>query len=403
MTDSLLPNLELAPCGLLTCTDTGIVLGVNKTLVHLLGFNEKDDFTGKNIEAFFTLATRIFSQTHFFPMLLLQGKAGEIFLTLKRKDGGSLPVICNAVVVTEQAIRICHCVFFPIEERAKYEQELLGARKLAEASQKENKELIAATEELERFRVRLDQQIHHLSQVTVDMSEFSKVASHDLQEPIRKIAVWADRMVKEQSLEAADPIGKGLRAIHKECVRLRTLTINLEKYISLHNPAENVIEIDLNNLIAHEFTSAKDRASCPTADLVCPKLPFIEGYVSQIRLLFSALFDNFFRFHESKLPLTIAVTAHVEKRNSYQSLKGQFRYIDALRMTIASNSHETRTDTGFMYLMNKKETIQSTELEFGFASCRKIISNHFGEILAVTGAANSTAVIIDFPLKHSIG
>jgi sigma-B regulation protein RsbU (phosphoserine phosphatase) len=400
MSDSLPPELDFLPCGFITFTDSGIIQSINETLIQLLGYSEKGDLENKNIETIFTLASRLFNQTHFLPLLLLHGKATEIFLTLKRKDGQPFPVICNAVRKQEQGGSLHHCVFFPIEQRGKYEQELIQARKQAQDALNENKELIAAKKELESYRIDLDRRISRLSQVNEDMAQFSKVASHDLQEPIRKIAIWSDKVIIEHAAHFSEPTLKTIRNIHKECVRLRTLAVNLERYISLDKPSDRLSLVDLNGIVQNEFNAAAERSGQADISVMIAPLAAIEGHESQIRQLFYLLFENLIRFRAPVQPLTIQVTALIEKTNSYQSTREQYRYIDTLKIFLETNDGKDAKSKEFVYLINKKAIIQSVELDFGFASCRKILNNHFGSILAITDN-NNTKVNLSLPLKQA--
>ena len=400
MSQPLPPDLETLPCGFITFTDTGIIQNINETLIRLLGYSQRSELENKNLETIFTLATRIFNQTHFQPLLHIQGKASEIFLSLKTKDNQTVPVICNAVRKLEDGIPTYHCIFFPIEKRGQYEQELIQARKQAQDALKENEELIAAKKELEAYRIDIDRRISHLSQVNEDMGQFSKVASHDLQEPIRKIAIWSDKMLTSGKENFSEATLNTLRNIHKECVRLRTLTINLEKYISLDKPTDLLTPIDLNDIIRNEFNAATTQSGLTGIRLSAATLPVIEGYPTQIGQLFYAIFGNLIRFRAPTQPLAIDIKGQIEKTNSYQSTREQYRYIDTLKLTLTTNDGKDTGSKDFVYLMNKKTNIQSVELDFGFASCRKIVSNHFGSIFATIEDGNTTQLTLSLPLKQ---
>lgn len=400
MSQPLPPDLDTLPCGFIIFTDTAIIQSVNETLIQLLGYSQKAELENKNIETIFTLATCLFNQTHFQPLLHLQGKASEIFLTLKCKDGRTIPVICNATRKLGDGTAMYHCIFLPIEERGKYEQELIQARKQAQDALNENQELIAAKKELEAYRIDLDHRISHLSQVNEDMGQFSKVASHDLQEPIRKIAVWSDKMIVQGRDNLSEDTLKILRNIHKECRRLRMLAMKLEKYIGLNKPADTLTALDLNDIIRNEFEAAATQSGQTGITLNAATLTVVEGYQTQIKQLFYALFENLIRFRAPSQPLTIRITGQIEKTNSYQSTREQYRYIDTLKISLETNDGKGAGSKEFVYLMNKKAFIESVELDFGFASCRKIVSNHYGSISAATENEYTTKVTLFLPLRQ---
>src|SRR5687767_37522 len=86
---------DKSPCGYFCFSDDGNLIIVNQTLASILQY-DKNSLTGKNVESIFTLPTRIFFQTHFFPMIRMHGHAEEIFISLLSSKGEHLPVLLNA-------------------------------------------------------------------------------------------------------------------------------------------------------------------------------------------------------------------------------------------------------------------------------------------------------------------
>ncbi|MDP5016420.1 MAG: PAS domain S-box protein, partial [Dolichospermum sp.] len=125
--------LNTAPCGFLSFTDDGTIVMVNATLLELLG-QELDELWGKKIELILPIASRIFYQTHFFPLLKMHGKAEEIYFSLKSKQGNHIPVLVNGMRREKAGSFINECIFIPIHQRIQYEDEILKAKKVAEAA-----------------------------------------------------------------------------------------------------------------------------------------------------------------------------------------------------------------------------------------------------------------------------
>lgn len=170
-----------APCGFLVFSDDGKIVDVNDTLLVLLGY-EREELLETHIEKIFSVAGRIFYQTHFFPLLKLKSKVEEIYLDLKSKSGINTPVLVNAVRHERGGELFNDCVFVPMRQRSQYEDELLLAKKEAESA------LIAK-------------------------DEFLSVVSHELRTPLSAILGWA-RMLQDDQLEYA-MIQKGLDTIQR--------------------------------------------------------------------------------------------------------------------------------------------------------------------------------------------
>ena len=84
-----------------------------------------------------TAGGRIYHETHYAPMLSMQGRAREIALDIVRSDGRRVPVLVNAVLdrAPDGSPRIIRAAIFDATERRNYERELVEAKKKAELSE----------------------------------------------------------------------------------------------------------------------------------------------------------------------------------------------------------------------------------------------------------------------------
>jgi signal transduction histidine kinase len=129
---AIVPSLlDEAPCGFLSFTPAGHITMVNATLARML---EQDAaaIVGRQVKALFTTPTNIFYQTHFFPLLRMQGHADEIYLTLQSASGAVVHTLANAAIRERDGVEHVDCVLMRIHERQKYEQALLSARRTAD-------------------------------------------------------------------------------------------------------------------------------------------------------------------------------------------------------------------------------------------------------------------------------
>ena len=211
-------TLDDAPCGYVAFADDGTLVAVNRTLCELLGY-ARDELVGRSIESIFPVGTRIFYQTHFFPLVRLHGHAEEVFLMLRGKDGADIGVMANAVRRERSGECITECVLIQVRERRKFEEALIRAKKEAEEARAAaelqrhhveeanallerqalelelqqqhledqaeelrtlNENLVERTDELERQRAIADQANHA-------KSEFLAVMSHELRTPLNAI------------------------------------------------------------------------------------------------------------------------------------------------------------------------------------------------------------------------
>jgi sigma-B regulation protein RsbU (phosphoserine phosphatase) len=128
---------DRAPCGYLTTTPDGAIAKVNRTFTTLSGYAE-DELVGKRrFVDLLTAGGRIYHETHFAPMLRMQGTAREIAFELVCADGRRLPVLVNSVLAHDAAdVAVAvHTAVFDASQRREYERELLRAKQQAEASE----------------------------------------------------------------------------------------------------------------------------------------------------------------------------------------------------------------------------------------------------------------------------
>ena len=400
MGENLTNDLDTLPGGFVAFSDTGEIINLNTTLLKLLDYPDKGLLTGKSIESIFSIAGRIFCQTHFFPLLKLQGNANEIFFRLKTKDGKEVSVICNAVrKVTGDGIGVNHCLFIPATRRSEYEQELLAARKEAQESLAQNRELLMAKAELEESTYHLDQRIAELKQMNADLVQFGKVISHDLQEPIRKIAVFADRLASESKAQLDSSTIEQFKKINRECLMLRQLGANLERFISLNIYSENAVVVDLEKVLEIAFKMA---AADETGVELLPafsSLPVVIGFQRQLEMLFYNIFKNSIQSRRIDTPLYIQIGQVVYQQNLYQETRGRYRYTDFLRITISDNGIGFDQKEGVNYfIIGKKNAGGSFGLSFGLAFCKKVVDNHHGGIEIRSVVGKGTTVVVALPV-----
>jgi PAS domain S-box-containing protein len=136
------PLLDTAPCGFLTFTDDGTLVQVNTSLLDWLGY-ARDELEGRPLETILPIASRIFYQTHLFPLLTLHGRVEEVYFPLRDRDGADIPMLANAVRLTRQGGMVNDCVLVPMRQRTRYEEEILQAKQIAEEASRLKDEFLA--------------------------------------------------------------------------------------------------------------------------------------------------------------------------------------------------------------------------------------------------------------------
>ncbi|TXN63046.1 PAS domain-containing hybrid sensor histidine kinase/response regulator, partial [Methylobacterium sp. WL6] len=131
--DDLADLFENAPCGYASALPSGRLSKVNRTLATWTGY-PAGHLVGRRFLDLLTIAGKIYYETHFAPLLRMQGFFNEVALDLVRADGQTLPVLVNAVVRRDEAgeIRFIRITVFNASDRRRYERDLLAARRAAD-------------------------------------------------------------------------------------------------------------------------------------------------------------------------------------------------------------------------------------------------------------------------------
>jgi sigma-B regulation protein RsbU (phosphoserine phosphatase) len=149
---------DSAACGLLSIALDGRVRRVNATFCGWVGWDASELVGRKRFQDLLTVGSKLFHQTHWMPLLQLQGSVAEVQLDLLARDGRTLSAMVNATLQSgapaqQPEARCIHVAVFIATDRRKYERELLLARRRAE-------ELLASERDAQRARALAEERLH---------------------------------------------------------------------------------------------------------------------------------------------------------------------------------------------------------------------------------------------------
>lgn len=128
---------ENAPCGFLSALPDGTIVRVNQTFLDWTGYRRDEINEVKRVQDLLTPGGRIYFETHYSPLLRMQGQVSEIAVDIVRADGTQLPALINSVVKEgpDGQPVLVRTTIFDATDRREYERELLRATKRAEESE----------------------------------------------------------------------------------------------------------------------------------------------------------------------------------------------------------------------------------------------------------------------------
>lgn len=383
------------PCLYFISSADGILTEVNENLCYHLGYDQ-EELRGQKLDSIFTLATKIFQRTHFYPMLQMKGIADEIYITLRAKDGRDVPALVNAVRRDTGTTHELHFAGIAVKRRKKFEEELIAAKKAAERALSENSELRAAREQLQVHAEELDRQFAVVKEQNLELRQFNHIATHTLQEPLRKLLFYSSLIEDTADEEKARYARLKMR---KAADDMFDKLKGLQQYVWLTNEDMQSSEVDLSVLINQVMVEMIDSNPEIAAEAEVGKIPVIEGNAEQLLILVRELISNAVRFRRGQ-EISIRIFSSTLLLNKFRQLAGMYKYTEFLKLEISDNGQgfdDTYQHQAFELF---RKLHPSGGRGLGLALCRKIVENHGGSISIESKPEQGARVNVFLPLKQ---
>ncbi len=139
---------------------------------------------------------------------------------------------------------------------------------------------------------KLVQQYAQLQEANRRLEHFAKAASHDLQEPLRKIQMWADRLSKIMSDHKDEKVNDIVSKLFWGSKKISDLIVEIKRASMLESDEPEIIHIDVNELLIEVFEEELEASQAIQPELKIEELPVIQGDRSSLKLLFSSLIKS---------------------------------------------------------------------------------------------------------------
>jgi signal transduction histidine kinase len=276
----------------------------------------------------------------------------------------------------------------------KLQLELKQTKRLRDDLDHERELLSISNRQLRNYSIRLEERVEErtqeLKRSNQELMDFAAVASHDLQEPLRKVVMFGDRL--EEHLPKDETKSRDyLDRLRKSARRMQSFIEALLKLSSVTSGAGPFQRVDLHQLTLEVIDDLEARITHSKAKVnIDKKLPTLEADATQMRQLMQNLIGNALKYHQEGIPPVVEITS--------RPLRDGFWEIMVKDNGIGIEDHQINLVFHPFERASNSALFEGTGM--GLAICKKIVDRHGGSIHVVSQPNKGTSFIIILPEKN---
>ena len=361
---------------------------IKEELAEAVGNDELDHISDELKPFNGTIAVPFFIEDRLNDILVLGEKlSGDIY---SDEDMNLLSTISSQAAISLKNAMLYGELEQRVEERT---TELLTTN---ERLRNEIKERRRSERELKRFAYKLEQS-------NKELEDFTKIVSHDLQEPLWKVKMFGDRL-KAGYTEALGEKGRDyMESMYGAVTRMQLLINDLLALSRVTIRAKPNISVDLNRVIGEVMIDLEMRIEQVKGRIKVDDLPVIDADPSQMRQLFQNLIGNALKFHSESRPPVITISSRVTEIDPH---KANFGYSAIKLCTIQIEDNGIGFDVSYLdYIFGVFQRLHGRDAYkgtgMGLAICRKIVERHRGNITAESIEGQGATFVVTLPVSQS--
>lgn len=261
-----------------------------------------------------------------------------------------------------------------------------GLEALAKANDELETRVAERTEDLQETNLSLQRSNRELEQ-------FASVASHDLQEPLRKIQAFGDRLATRFKGQLGEQGDDYLKRMLASAFRMRSLIDALLSFSRVTTKAQPFTTVDLNQLLQDVLSDLEEQVKRTGGKVQADKLPAIEADPLQMRQLLQNLIGNALKFSKPDVPPSVRISQQPAVINEKE----------AIEIRVSDNGigfEEVYLDRIFELFQRLHGRQEYEGTGMGLAICRKIVERHGGTITAKSAPNEGATFVLTLPLTQ---
>jgi signal transduction histidine kinase len=261
------------------------------------------------------------------------------------------------------------------------------------------------TRDITRLKVyehSLESKIRELNRSNAELEEFAYVASHDMQEPLRKLITFSERLTSKFKDVLQDDGMLYLSRIVAATDNMRLLIDNLLDFSRISRTGEAFEITDLNGVLQKVLGDLEISIEEKQATITAGKLPEIEAQGPQMKQLFINILSNALKFRKPSVHPVINITSKTVAAEEVirHGLRNQTRYHKIKFSDNGIGFEQEYADRIFQIFQRLHGKAEYPGSGIGLAICKKIVEYHNGLIYAKGQLGDGAVITVILPEKH---
>lgn len=259
---------------------------------------------------------------------------------------------------------------------------------------------------LKSYQRDLQQNISLLNKSNEELEQFAYVASHDLQEPLRKISTFSDRLQMKYGSQLPAEANELLLRMGGAVTRMRVLINDLLLFSRAGRiTPDNIVKVDLNTLLQQVSSDLEERLQEKKGTIHTENLPVIEGHPTALQQLFQNILTNAIKFASPERNLEINIECKILKGAALDIHVRENQLDDTFcRLSFQDNGigfEPAYAERIFLLFQRLHGMSEYSGTGIGLAICKKITDSHHGYIKADGEAGKGASFIVILPLTQT--
>jgi len=257
--------------------------------------------------------------------------------------------------------------------------------------------------EKEKFQKILENKVKELDRSNKELEEFAYIASHDLQEPLRKITSFSERLKEKLPSNLEPDVQLYLNRMLAATENMRTLIDNLLEFSRTSRISEPFVKTDLNNIISEVRADLELKIEETSTNIKTDILPVVDAIPMQMRQLFTNLITNAIKFkgEDSTPEIEIKSSVLTDEEKEANHLRQNAIYYKIIVKDNGIGFDQEFSMKIFQIFQRLHGKAEYPGSGIGLAICKKIVENHLGRIFAQSELGAGAEFFILLPESQS--